>query len=228
MALTKAVGNMYDWVTHMHTHLGGECGHRCRYCYIGTGRFGRPARYTGEPRILEDEFKVKYGSGKVIFIEHKNDLFAENIPESWIIRVMDHCKAYPGNQYVFQSKNPARAVEFINDFPSGSMMGTTIETDLVIPGVSEAPHPETRAAGIKEFKARGFKTFITIEPIMDFTDNLAKMIVDAKPDFVNIGADSKRTGLQEPTKEQIMRLVEVLNSKGIVIRKKVNLERILK
>ena len=29
MAITKAVGNMYDWVTHMHTHLAGRCSHEC-------------------------------------------------------------------------------------------------------------------------------------------------------------------------------------------------------
>jgi hypothetical protein len=27
--LKKSVGNMYEWVTHVHAHLGGKCGHEC-------------------------------------------------------------------------------------------------------------------------------------------------------------------------------------------------------
>lgn len=225
--MIKAVGNMYDWVTDMHTHLGGECPHKCKYCYTGRGRFGRAPCYSGPLRLIEKEFKVKYESAKTIFIEHKNDLFAELVPETWIARIMEHCWGYPGNLYSFQSKNPGRAVEFMEFFPKGSLMGTTIETDLVIPGVSEAPNPASRIAGIKELKARGFKTFITIEPIMDFTENLAKMIIEARPDFVNIGADSKRSSLIEPSRDKILRLVEELNKNNVVIRKKVNLDRIM-
>lgn len=29
MSLKKSTGNMYPWVTHTHTHLGGECSHKC-------------------------------------------------------------------------------------------------------------------------------------------------------------------------------------------------------
>ena len=41
MGMVKSKGNMYDWVTHMHTHLGGECGHECSYCYLNGKGFGK-------------------------------------------------------------------------------------------------------------------------------------------------------------------------------------------
>ena len=36
MPLVKSTGNMYSWVDCMHTHLGGECPHKCSYCYANT------------------------------------------------------------------------------------------------------------------------------------------------------------------------------------------------
>jgi ribosomal protein L37AE/L43A len=32
MGIVKAKGNMYPWVTHMHSHLRGACSHACPYC----------------------------------------------------------------------------------------------------------------------------------------------------------------------------------------------------
>ena len=75
MVINRQTGNMYPWVTHMHSHLGGECPHKCIYCYVDNPRFGRPERYKGKLRLLDWEFKVNYESGNTIFIEHKNDLF---------------------------------------------------------------------------------------------------------------------------------------------------------
>ena len=31
----KKGSNMYEWVSHMHSFLGGECQHKCRYCLDG-------------------------------------------------------------------------------------------------------------------------------------------------------------------------------------------------
>jgi len=73
MPLIKSTGNMYSWVTDMHTHLGGDCPHACSYCYVNTGFMNtpRPKRYCGPLRLIEQEFNVNYGTGKTIFIEHK-------------------------------------------------------------------------------------------------------------------------------------------------------------
>ena len=227
MPLKESKGNMYDWVTHVHTHLGGECPHRCVYCYVGKNRFGRAPRYTGELRMITRELGLNYGTGKVIFIEHMNDMFAEGMKESWIRSILSHCNGHD-NEYVFQTKNPARAYQHKEFFPKKAIIGTTLESDIDYPKISITPAPVSRIIGIERLKKYGYKTFITIEPIMDFNiDVLFKWIVEAHPDFVNIGADSKRCGLPEPSKDKVLDLVKRLQDAGVIIRKKVNLERLM-
>lgn len=218
---------MYDWVSHVHTHLGGECSHKCQYCYVGRNRFGRPPRYTGEPRMIDHELTVDYGAGRTIFIEHMNDLFAEGVHDSWIYAILAHTCRYPKNEYVFQTKNPNRALTFHQYFPAKSTIGTTIESDINYKEISRAPHPDRRIEGIRGFVVLGFKTFITIEPIMRFSPCFAQAIIDSHPDFVNIGADSKKSGLPEPTADEVRCFIYRLQEAKIVIRKKTNLERIL-
>lgn len=233
MALKKSSGNMYPWVTHTHAHLGGKCPHECSYCYVESPRFGRPVKYQGEPRLIEQEFKVKYGNGKVIFVENCNDLFAESIPEEFIIRVVRHCLEWPENTYVFQTKNPARLYRLLQSviFPDLCMVGSTIETNRaeVLARVSAAPPPIERFEAMCKIPK---PKFITVEPILDFdVDVLAEWLISIRTEeheyFVNIGADSKGRGLDEPSADKVLALVARLQNAGIEIRKKHNLDRLL-
>lgn len=221
----KSKGNMYDWVTHTHTHLGGECPHKCKYCYVQRNRFGVSPRYQGELRLIEKEFEVPYRKGEVIFIEHMNDMFAEDMPLVFIEKILSHCRRNSEAEYVFQTKNPENAFSNIGLFPKKYIIGTTIESNREYPEISNAPTPESRNWGIEKFK----KKFITIEPILDFdVEEFVAMIIIAKPDFINIGADSKHCNLPEPTPEKIKLFIEILQEANINIRKKSNLERFLK
>ena len=229
MALKRSTGNMYPWVTHMHSHLGGEFPHKCIYCYVDNPRFGRPERYKGKLRLLDWEFKVNYESGNTIFIEHKNDLFAEEIPRSFIIKILSHCLQYPNNIYVFQTKNPNKYLDIQSNyntlkFPDNSILGTTIETNRIIPKISTAPIPEERYKAMLQVKGR---KFVTIEPVLDFdVDIFAKWIADINPEFLNLGADSKNHHLPEPTVNKIFALVDRLKKYGIELREKHNLNRL--
>lgn len=228
MSFKKSQGNMYDWVSHMHSHLAGECPHKCSYCYVQRNRFGVSDRYKGEIRLIRVELNVNYGTGKTIFIEHMNDLFAAEVPGHVIEDILDHCYRFPGNNYVFQTKNPERVLSYEGLFPVNHMIGTTIETNIDIPN-SKAPRPESRFRGISALSLSGCKTFITIEPIMDFDpDVMIDWIVDARPEFVNIGADSKHCQLPEPDKIKLEYFIAGLNLRNITIKKKMNLERLLK
>lgn len=231
----KVGGNMYQgWVTHTHSHLGGECSHKCSYCYVDNPRFGRAERYCGEVRLIEDEFKVNYGSGKTIFIEHMNDLFAADVPLEFIKRVISHCKEYPDNTYVFQTKNPHRYFEVMDSFPPKVILGATIETNRNMVEISKAPAPYERYIAMRNVpngsSPMGFSTikkFITIEPVLDFdVDILAKWIKDINPEFLNLGADSKDHHLPEPTVDKIMELVAKLKEYGIELKEKHNLKRL--
>lgn len=237
--LAKSRGNMYDWVTHMHTHLTGKCSHECSYCYVQTSAANRiNGTYSGPVQLDADSLNVNYGKGKVIFLEHMNDLFAEGVPVNYIKAVLDHAREYPCNQYVIQTKATLRADFLLKlssaqrlQLPLNTIFGTTMETNRFIPEVMKyAPEPASRAMGMCNMKRHhpDIELFVTIEPIMVFDlDVLASHIVDLRPDFVNIGADSKDHGLPEPTRAEVMELVKVLTDAGITIRKKVNLERLV-
>lgn len=225
--LKESKGNMYPWVTYTHTHLGGECEHKCVYCYVDNPRWGRPERYTGKIRLIEQEFKVNYGEGKVIFIENCNDLFAKGVPAMMIERVIAHCRKYPNNTYVFQSKNPARFFEF--DFGLKAVFGTTVESNRDYPNIGKGPSMEERISAMRRIRERSpeIRLFLTIEPVLDFdVVCFAGMIGSVKPDFINLGADSKGHGLPEPSVEKIRMLVEELKKYGVELREKHNLARL--
>ncbi len=225
--LTKARGNMYPWVTHCHTHLAGECPHRCSYCYVQRGAARLSGKYKGPLRLIEQEFKVNYGQGRTIFIEHLNDLFAEGVPDEWIERIVEHVWRFNRNWYVFQTKNPGRAIGFMRGLPAESSVGVTIETNRDTSAWSKAPSPTERAYGAHAL-LEWTSTFITIEPILDFDlAEFADLIRRCYPSFVNIGADSKGCGLPEPPADKVRDLIRELHRLGIEIRQKTNLERIL-
>jgi protein gp37 len=236
MSLTKSKGNMYPWVTHTHSHLAGACPHACSYCYVQAMAKKFPsmqARYTGPIRLIEKELKVDYGIAKTIFIEHMNDLFADAVPTHIVVRILKHCAEFPGNTYVFQTKNPNRLAWIFGDrIPHDSIVGTTIESNRYYPDVmGSAPGVISRQLGMLNLRISkpDLKRFITIEPILDFdVKELLFGIFEIKPAFVNIGADSKGTGLPEPSAEKIRTLIAGFKARGIEIREKHNLSRLMK
>jgi len=228
MPLKKTHGNMYDWVTHTHSHLAGKCSHECSYCYVQAmeARF-KSGKYIGPLSLMEKEFDVKYGEGRTIFIEHMNDMFAMDVPDNFIGRILNHVNEFPMNTYVFQTKNPSRMWNWVSKFPKKSILGTTIESNRIYPTLSKAPSPFERVDGMLHLP-KEFPRFLTIEPVLDFdVDILASWIYQIHPDFLNLGADSKGFGLPEPTVEKIMQLVDKLKEYGIELREKHNLQRLL-
>lgn len=231
MPLTKSQGNMYPWVTHTHTHLAGECPHRCSYCYVqATERRFRKGRYRGPLRLVEKEFRVGYGSGRTIFVEHCNDLWASSVPDDWIYRVLMHCRAWPDNEYVFQSKNPNRFAPWVVVLPPRRILGCTIETDDdVAARVSGAPPPSRRLRDVAYLAKYGERVFVTIEPILrNDPSRLTQWMAAIGPEFVNVGADSKGTGLDEPSPGELRRLLDGLHRAGLTVRQNTNLARLLR
>ena len=231
MSLNKSVGNMYEWVTHTHSHLRGKCPHECSYCYVQAHeRRWSSGAFAGPVRLKEDEFRVKYPAGSVVFVEHQNDLFAEGVDAETICRVLDHCCQYPEAEYVFQTKNPnCLAHCFMHRLPKRCMIGTTIETNRWFPQMGKAPAPVARHLAMLHIRLRhpGVKLFCTIEPIMRFDLSEMVKIAEWQPDFVNIGADSKGNHLPEPTREEVLALAAALTERGIQVRRKSNLERLV-
>ncbi len=220
--LKKQRGNMYQFVSHTWSPIKGKCSHDCSYCYM--------KKWGEQPplHIDEKDLETNLGEGNFIFVGHTIDLFADDVPDIWIRQVLNRTRRY-NNKYLFQSKNPKRFIDYCEDeiYPKDVLFGTTIETNRDIVE-SKAPSVLQRAHALNELSALGYSTMVTIEPIFDFDlDELLDLIVYATPEWVNIGADSKRHGLPEPSKEKVKELIRDLE-KYTQIKLKGNLKRILK
>lgn len=216
MALNISKGNMYSFVTHTWNTIKGECYHDCSYCYMKRWGKLKPVHFD------EKELKADIGSGNFIFVGSSCDMFAENIPHEWIERTLEHMAKFD-NKYLLQTKNPARLGAFI--LPANISICCTIETNRFLPRImGNSPDPIDRALFM------GLLTndkYITIEPIMDFDlASFVQYLKIANPRQVNIGADSGRHGLPEPTKEKVLMLVSELE-KFTIIHNKANLKRLL-
>ena len=217
--LNKVKGNMYSFCTHTWNVIKGKCPHDCSYCYMK--EFPQ-----GALRFDEKELQTDLGEGNFIFVGSSCDMFAQKISPFWISKVLDHCKKYPKNKYLFQTKNPIRLFSHIEDFPNNSILGTTIETnrDYLIYDKSVSPVRERAKAMSMIFG----KLMVTIEPIMDFDlEPFVEMVKDIKPDFVNIGADSKGHNLPEPSWDKVQLLIRELE-KFTKVNLKYNLDRLNK
>jgi len=221
MVLNKSHGNMYPWVTHTWNPIKG-CKHACRYCYVK--ELETRYQYDASPRFMEEELRTNLGKGKVIFVGSASDMWGDWMDSFNIEQVLEHCRRFD-NEYVFQSKNPERFLQFLGHFPKRSMFGTTIEADRYVEQVSEAPDIPCRVEAMKRL---GGKKFVSIEPILQFDlERLVRMIFQIRPSFVTIGADSKYHNLLEPNGEQVRQLIKRLG-KFTEVRPKANLRRLLK
>jgi len=204
--------------------------------YAARGLLTMLEKYSGDIRLDYDELRVNYGSGRVIFIEHMNDLFAYLVPTDFINKILAHTYNYPENSFVFQTKNPARAIDDIGAGFNRPLIrsdrdyfGTTIETNRNVN--PHAPFPSDRALAMAVIRKNypKMKLFVTVEPVIDFdVDAMLGFMGHIKPTFINIGADSKGNGLVEPSADKLRSFIAGVQQMGIEIRKKSNLERILK
>jgi len=218
MALNKQKGNMYAFVTHTWNAVKGKCPHDCEYCYMK--EFPQ-----GELKFDEKELKTDLGEGNFIFVGSSCDMFADAVPSQWILDTLIHCNRYQNNTYLFQTKNPKRFQEFQRLFPENTIIGTTIETNRE----NDLANCPSRAERV-EFISIDYpvlkRKMITIEPIMDFdVPKLTEWIGAIRPEWVNIGADSKNHNLPEPSRFKIDLLITALE-KITKVKRKDNLARI--
>lgn len=220
MTLNIQKGNMYGFVTHTWNAIKGKCSHDCKYCYM--------KRFPQNPiRLDEKEFKTDLGKDNFIFVGSSTDMFAKDVPGEWIDKVINYCLKYPDNTYLFQSKNPERFLDFQSNLEQlpNLIIGTTIETNRL--GFNYNA-PEVWERGFYISKVDFAQRMVTIEPVMDFdVDILVNWIEDIDPSFINIGADSTKNNLSEPSKEKIKDFIKGLE-KFTKVNLKTNIERLYK
>lgn len=220
--LNESKGNMYDWVTHTWNPVKGTCFHNCEYCYMKKwGNKQKPVR------LVESELRTNLGSGNTIFVGSSCDMWAKDIFPSWISRTLACCDKYCQNTYLFQSKNPRRFHFFESEILSNSIWGTTVESDLWHTEMGNSPHPLARLDVMRNLKESGLKTTITIEPVMAFSKKFIDYIFDAKPDWVNIGANTYgNVKLKEPSADALKNFIDQIQ--GVTeVKIKPNLKKLL-
>ena len=225
--LNVAKGNMYGFITHTWNPIKGRCYHQCSYCYMNNLL---TPKYQCSPVLVEYEFNKDLNEGARIFVGSSIDMFANDVPDKWILRVLDHCAGFNDQRagqkkivFLFQSKNPSRFLKFLDHRVfKHSIIGTTIETNRYYPEIMvNSPTIEDRANAMKEIAEKGFYTMITAEPLLAFDKtDFVKIIRQCDPRFINIGRNSERkNSLPEPTSTQVKELVAELREITKVIFK---------
>jgi hypothetical protein len=219
-------GNMYPDVI-IWNPLAGQCPHKCVYC--STNALKRypmiESKYSGELRLDLKALGKNLGKNNTIFVCAQNDLFAKEVKPVIIEEILTVCGHFD-NTYLFQTKNPNGFINWEKWYPKKTILCTTIETNRVYDQMGKTEDPYFRAIAMEQITE--FRKFVTIEPIMDFDlDELICLIKMCNPEKVNIGADSKRNNLPEPSKEKLLALITELQ-KFTIIDRKTNLARLLK
>jgi DNA repair photolyase len=223
--LNKSKGNMFGFITDTWNPVKGVCSHFCKYCFMNRWGAQKPIR------LDEKDLKTNLGEDNFIFVGSSTDLFAKDVPEEWINKVLNKCYQSKNNKYLLQTKNPARYNHFISQ-----LIGLQLECDLRLSTTIESnrhhkefmgnsPTPKARYLAMSNLK---FIKMVTMEPIMKFDhDIIIEWIKNINPFQVAIGADSQQSGLPEPGKEEILKLINSLEKFTKVIQKD-NLKRLLK
>lgn len=149
---------------------------------------------------LEDP-KTK-GFGETVFVCSMADLFGAWIPDEWIERVFDACKAAPGHRYLFLTKNPARYMQLAEKglLPEGDMFwyGSTVT-----------------GPNVQAFYSAHHHTFVSIEPILEpFGDGGTGGIAE-ETEWAIIGAETgNRKDKVVPKRSWIEGVVEAFHANG--------------
>lgn len=217
MGLNISKGDMYAFVSHTFNTVKGKCSHDCSYCFM---------KQYGEQRAVrldQKEFETDLGSDNFIFVGSSCDMFADDIPDNWIIETLEYCATFK-NKYLFQTKNPLRFHKFLQHIPFNSILGITLETNRIWPEMGKTPSPNDRVEALCEIN---MKRMVTVEPIMEFNLlALFQMIMACKPEWVVIGADSKEHKLPEPEHEKVAALIMALEVQGVEVKIKRNILRL--
>lgn len=141
--------------------------------------------------------------GKTIFVCSMADLFGEWIPDEWIERVFDACKAASNHRYLFLTKNPKRYIELAEK-------GKLPEDDIFWYG-STATDPNMQV-----FFSDKHHTFVSIEPVLaPFVGEDEKNSFVGKVDWAIFGAETgNRKEKTVPRKNWIEEAVSAFRRNG--------------
>lgn len=147
--------------------------------YVGLTRVsgGRP-KWNGKIRIDEAALKIpaSWSASRIIFVNSMSDLFHEDVPFEFIIRVFSVMMETPRHTYQLLTKRAERLQELAGDlpWPDNVWMGVSVES-------AEYTHR------IQSLLQTGAKTkFLSLEPLLGPLDDLDLSGID----WVIVGGES--------------------------------------
>ena len=222
------MGRMFEFITKTINPLGGECvwdagadyGGRCRYCWAShvKDRFGI-RKYTGEPFLFHGGLRQieSLGEDDFAFAVTMRDLYNPNVPADYRWAIYDSIARSKG-KVLLLTKNPEGAFTDLGAMRSTAglipnlVIGATIESDIDHQGISGAPRITDRLRWMyairTEFPEQ--KTFVSVEPILKFTQDFPRRLVQLRPEAVAVGYDNYDNGLPEPTMKETEGLIDAL------------------
>ncbi|MFA5365403.1 MAG: DUF5131 family protein, partial [Candidatus Bathyarchaeia archaeon] len=206
--------------------LGGKCLHSCRYCWVEKLKVmfpGVKAKYSGAPRLTKAWFaEIKtFTKEDFVFVCDCTDLFGHWVPTELIQQILDAIKASPA-KFLLLTKNPQRYQELISigtHIPLNCVLGCTVESDIshLLSGQPESE----RLKIMRELSMMGYPVMLSIEPVMKFNPVVFPLLIAlVKPKFVACGYDNYGNNLPEPTLNETLALIDLLEKSGIVVHKK--------
>lgn len=217
MTLNKAKGRMFKSVGWTWNPIVG-CTHNCKYCWAKslTERWGKTFEPQIRPRFFEDKMP---DDGSWIFIGSMGDVFCKDVLDEWIGMLLTFIRDNDtNNKFLLQTKNPARFFDYIEaleQIKDKVILGTTIETTWDTPW-SNAPPTHSRAHHLSWMKYKGFKTFLSLEPLSTFNQTgMHSWISTIRPEAVEIGLENYTSFLEKPPKQRILELLVFLREQNI-------------
>jgi hypothetical protein len=170
-------------------------------------------KYTGKPVIYEKELLKIFKETDFVFVCDMIDLFGFWVPK-WIIDMVLNRIRISNATFLLLTKNPARYSEF--EIPANCVCGATIESDVD----HELTGPPETLRLTAMIKLKHPRKMVAIEPIMQFSPNFIRRLLPIQPEFVAIGYDNYKCGLDEPSLEITEILISGLEAYGIKVYRK--------
>jgi len=206
---------MFEFITRTWNPVGGECNIKCSYCWARKliQKF-KMQKYMGEARLFPQEFNRFFSVDDFVFVSDMRDLFEPSVPTAMIQKILDFIEKSPAT-FLLLTKNPRRYLEF--HIPANCVCGATIETDLGFRddrfySMTQLEHP---------------RKMVAIEPIMRFSPNFIRSLLLIQPEFVAVGYDNYKCGLDEPSLEITEILISGLEAYGIKVYRKTIREKVV-
>lgn len=227
--LNKCVGRMFSSVGWTWNPLAG-CIHDCPYCYARRQRakWGKDFKPVFRENFLKDKLP---DDGTWIFVGSMGDTFCKGFTDDQILALLSVIENYDGsNKFLLQTKNPHRfryhaMYPVLQRIREKVILGTTIETNRKTLG--RAPSTYLRRGDLAVMKEKGFKTFLSMEPLADFDQlELREWINEIEPEAIEIGLENYTQYQIPPPESKILLLLEWLRMRHIPFVLKENLKHL--